>query len=113
MTSFDPDCVEHLIKDDLAQQRIWLGKFFLAAQAHVDSIEAYLSLGDLGGAANTAHKLKASARTCGAIALGDLCEQIETAGRAGDAMQCQALGAQLRPVLDAVKAIISTRYGIA
>jgi HPt (histidine-containing phosphotransfer) domain-containing protein len=31
-----------------------------------------------------AHKLKSSARSVGALALGELCEQIETAGKAGN-----------------------------
>ena len=36
----------------------------------------------MAGAA--AHKLKSSARAVGALALGELCERIERAGKAGD-----------------------------
>jgi len=41
--------------------------------------------------ADVAHTLKSAARTVGALALGELCQQIETAGRAGDAKAGLAL----------------------
>ena len=52
-------------------------------------------LWDAAGAA--AHKLKSSARAIGALALGDLCESMESAGAAGD----RGTFAELRPLFDA------------
>jgi len=42
-----------------------------------------------------AHKLKSAARSVGALVLGQLCQQIETAGQAGDSAACQALIARI------------------
>ena len=68
-----------------------LEKFLLDAQQQVISIESATLVGDDQKAAGVAHMLKSSARSVGALALGELCQQIETAGHAGDAPACTAL----------------------
>ena len=59
--------------------------------------------GDIAGAVAQAHKLKSSARTVGALALGDLCERIEAAGKAGDD---EALG-RLLPAFERESAMVA------
>jgi HPt (histidine-containing phosphotransfer) domain-containing protein len=39
--------------------------------------------------------MKSAARTVGALQLGDLCEQLEDAERAGDAALCRTLSEEL------------------
>ena len=46
--------------------------------------EAFVA-GNLGRVAVNAHRLKASSRAVGALALGDLCAELEVASRAGAA----------------------------
>jgi len=44
-----------------------------------------------------AHKLKSSARAVGAYELADLCEILETAGKAGEWDEIDLFSAQMRP----------------
>jgi CheY-like chemotaxis protein/HPt (histidine-containing phosphotransfer) domain-containing protein len=53
-----------------------------------------------------AHNLMSSARTIGAEALGELCERMDTAGRAGDSVALATLLPQLQRELAAVDAFI-------
>lgn len=55
------------------------------------SLLAALAGGDLREAGAAAHKLKSSSRSVGALALGELCERIEAAGRAGQLEAAVAL----------------------
>ena len=45
-------------------------------------LKAACSVGDMPAITGHAHRLKSSARTVGALALGALCEEMETAGKA-------------------------------
>ncbi|TAN53060.1 MAG: Hpt domain-containing protein [Methylococcaceae bacterium] len=53
-----------------------------------------------------AHRLKASARTVGALALGELCATMEAAGEAGDTAMLTALLPLFEQELDAVNAFL-------
>jgi CheY-like chemotaxis protein/HPt (histidine-containing phosphotransfer) domain-containing protein len=66
-----------------------------AAQMAVDLRSAFVS-GQIGVVAAEAHKLKSSARAVGALQLGELCEAMEHAGKANNAL---ALAAMM-PVFD-------------
>ena len=55
-----------------------------------------------------AHKLKSSSRAVGASALGDLCEQMEIAGKGGDAAALTLLLPQFEEELAAVDQYIAT-----
>lgn len=58
--------------------------FRASAAATVGQISAACSAGDAAGAAALAHRLKSSALTMGAVALGRWCAQIEEEGGAGN-----------------------------
>jgi two-component system sensor histidine kinase/response regulator len=60
-------------------------------------------------AAEIAHKLKSSARSVGALRLGDLCEQIESAGFSADVAACSCLTPQFEAELDAVNSFLRDR----
>jgi HPt (histidine-containing phosphotransfer) domain-containing protein len=72
-----------------------LGKFLLNAQEQVTAMAVATAADDATGAAGIAHTLKSAARSVGALALGELCQAIETAGSSGDAQACGTLAAQL------------------
>jgi PAS domain S-box-containing protein len=75
-----------------------LDKFLTTAAGNVDAIESATQSGDASRAIAAAHTFKSSARAVGALRLGALCEEIETAGQGGDAATCQALVATLAEV---------------
>lgn len=59
-------------------------------------------------ASQHAHKLKSSARTVGALALGELCAEIEAAGKAGRTGALMALLPLFEQELDAVNAFLDS-----
>jgi len=63
------------------------------------SLEAAAQDADTQCAVDAAHKLKSAARSVGALVLGALCQEIETAGQAGDSAACQALIAKVNDTL--------------
>jgi signal transduction histidine kinase/DNA-binding response OmpR family regulator len=62
-----------------------LRKYQDQSQSMATALAAGHAAADLNEVAAQAHKLKSSSRSVGALRLGDLCEQLEQAGRAGDA----------------------------
>jgi len=65
--------------------------------------------GEIQQAGLAAHTLKSSARAVGALRLGALCEQIEAAGQANDAIVCQTLVAKLDVTLGQARSRILAR----
>jgi len=61
-----------------------LSRFSVNAIDQISRIEAAALAGDAQGAAAVAHNLKSAARAVGALALGELCEEIETQGYQSD-----------------------------
>ncbi|MBA2659159.1 MAG: PAS domain S-box protein [Nitrosospira sp.] len=65
---------------------------FCASSAKIaEELRAACQAGQAAAAGAAAHKLKSSARSVGAVALGDLCAEMEQAGKAGDAQALIAL----------------------
>ena len=91
--TMDPDmCVlRELVGDDPDTLAKFLGYFHISATAISSDIITAISTGQVIAASNAAHKLSASARSVGAIGLGDLCMQIEDAGKAGDGAMLNTL----------------------
>jgi HPt (histidine-containing phosphotransfer) domain-containing protein len=88
-----------MVGDNPAMQRRLLEKFLVGAEDQVTQIAAATAINDTATAANVAHALKSAARTVGALRLGDLCEQLETAGHAGEATLCRTLAEDVSAVL--------------
>lgn len=78
----DVRILESLVGDDPAVIRELLGDFRTSATAIARELVAACANGKSARAGEQAHKLKSSARAVGALALGELCEAMETAGRA-------------------------------
>ena len=82
-----------------------LKKFLVNAQSQVATITAAAQSSEVKTVADVAHNLKSAARTVGALALGELCQQIETAARTDTGSS--ALVSGLPATLDATQAAIA------
>ena len=74
-----------MIGDDPATLREFLLDFRASAAAIAAALAEACAAGDAARAGTLAHKLKSSARSVGALALGEICAALEQAGKAGDA----------------------------
>jgi PAS domain S-box-containing protein len=69
---------------DDASVREFLADYLASARHHVEEMRSAAAIGDVRHAGAIAHKLKSSSRTVGALALGDLCAELENSGRIGN-----------------------------
>ncbi len=90
---WDAEALTRLVGDNPEMHRRLLDKFLVSAEQQVATI---LAPCDAALAAAEAHKLKSAARSVGAMQLGEICQRVESAGRAGDVQALQALAADLR-----------------
>ncbi len=89
----DVNVLKKLVGDDDAVIRDFLHDFRLSAVNISGELRTACAAGQIAVAASLAHKLKSSSRSVGALALGELCSEMEQAGKANNA---EAL-AQLLP----------------
>jgi CheY-like chemotaxis protein len=75
--------LEALVGNDPAVIFDLLQGFQDSAANAAAALKAACGVGDMATTVEQAHRLKSSARTIGALALGARCEEIETAGKAG------------------------------
>jgi two-component system sensor histidine kinase/response regulator len=87
----DVKVLEQLVGDDPAVIGEFLQDFRDSAAKIGIELRAAYEAGDTVAAGVAAHKLKSSARSVGALALGELCAEMERAGKAGDAQTLAAL----------------------
>ena len=89
-----------------------LDKFLINAEKQMAEITVAAATNDTATLAGVAHTLKSSARSVGALALGELCQSLETAARAGDAQACRALVAGLDATFTPAVAEINGHLGL-
>jgi HPt (histidine-containing phosphotransfer) domain-containing protein len=96
---WDDTVLPNMVGNNPAMHHRLLEKFLLSTKEQITRIVAAAAIEDTATAGKIAHALKSAARTVGALQLGDLCEALETAGKAGDVPSCiahtQALSACL------------------
>ena len=90
-----------------AMQRRLLEKFQIIAPGQVAHIATALANQNVKAAGALAHALKSSARTVGALQLGEICQALETASESGNAARCSALSQSLLQNMDLVMALIN------
>ncbi|QTQ38941.1 Putative two component system fusion protein (sensory histidine kinase and response regulator) [Aromatoleum petrolei] len=73
-----------LVGDDKETVCAILGDYLVVARQQAAELQAAFADGDIRTVGALAHRLKASSRAVGAAALGDLCAELENAGRAED-----------------------------
>ena len=95
MAIWDASTLGQLVGDNLGMHQRLLKKYLHNTPGQVCLIEAAAQAGQLQDAAKVAHTLKSASRMVGALALGELCQHIETAGLSGDSATCSALTASL------------------
>ena len=96
-----------MVGDDAALQKDLLDRFVRNTVKQIAALRQALAGAELQEAADLAHSLKSSTRMVGALVLGTLCEEIETAGLAADADLCATLAAALEPQFAAVQQAIA------
>jgi len=92
---WDPQALGRLVGNNTVLQKQLLTKFLNNIHNHRSALDTARTHGDLQGLTGVAHTLKSAARTVGAMALGELCQALESAGRAGDGPGCQQLAKDL------------------
>ena len=80
----DVNVLKALVGDDEAMIREFLHDFRISAARAAVELRAACAAGQAMAAGALAHKLKSSSRSVGALALGELCAEMEQAGKAGD-----------------------------
>jgi CheY-like chemotaxis protein/HPt (histidine-containing phosphotransfer) domain-containing protein len=109
----DVGVLEQLIGDD----RAVIDDFLLAFRASLLQLGGLLVAARLDGesaqVAAYAHQIKSSARSVGALALGQLCVRIEAAGNAGDHQALAGLMPDFEAQAGAVDAWLQARAGAA
>ena len=94
---WDAAALTRLIGPNPAMHSRLVEKFVLNAQERIAAIVQSQRAHDTHAVVIDAHTLKSAARTVGAMALGELCQALETAGREGNESTVQELVEQLEP----------------
>jgi signal transduction histidine kinase/HPt (histidine-containing phosphotransfer) domain-containing protein/ActR/RegA family two-component response regulator len=106
---FDAGMLRRMVGDNPQLHRRLREKFQINARAQLGHIRDAVAQGHATAAGSVAHALKSAARSVGAMQLGDLCQEIEIAGKANDLAACQALGERLDTALgDALAAMLKS-----
>ena len=102
----DVNVLKALVGDDGATIREFLHDFRLSAAKIAAELRAACAAGETATAGAHAHKLKSSARSVGALALGELCAAMEKAGKGGDTGALAALLPQFEQELAGVEGFL-------
>lgn len=103
----DVSMLKALVGNDPAVIREFLHDFRVGAVKTAAELKAACENGQAAQAGTLAHKLKSSSRAVGALALGDLCDELENFGRIGDAAAIVQSMARFDIVLAKVEAEIA------
>jgi PAS domain S-box-containing protein len=98
---WDATALTRLIGPHPVMQRQLLDKFLINAPQRIAAIIQAQTQGTIDTVAREAHTLKSAARTVGAMALGELCQDLESAAKAGSEAKCAGLVRQLAPAFSA------------
>ena len=87
----DINVLKKLVGDDEATIRDFLHDFRISADNIAAELHTACATGNTAAIAAAAHKLKSSARSVGALSLGELCAEMELAGKAKQTAELAAL----------------------
>ncbi len=91
------------VGDDPAVHARILQSFLRHTPSSLDAMDTAMSSGDSGGMRSASHKLKSSARSIGALKLGEVCESLEHAADDADWTAIERLFSAMRPLYWAVE----------
>ncbi|MBI1173731.1 MAG: PAS domain-containing protein [Sideroxydans sp.] len=100
--SLNLDVLKQLVGDDSAVIRQFLADFHSSATSMSAALHSAYAAGKVTEVGAIAHKLKSSARSIGALPLGELCAEMERAGKAADANALAQLLPEFEQELSAV-----------
>jgi len=103
--------LENLVGSDPAVISEFLGGFRISATRIARELKTACIDQQTGQAANQAHKLMSSARAVGALALGELCAEMEAAGKAGHIEALAVLLPRFERELQAVNEFLDSLQG--
>ena len=108
----DVSVLKALVGDDPAVVDEFLREFRLDARLIAEELRCACEAGRAKAGGAAAHKLKSSSRAVGALALGELCEMMDQAGRSGQVEALMALlplfQAEMTAVDDYLEALLSS-----
>ncbi|BCT68187.1 PAS domain S-box protein [Nitrosospira sp. NRS527] len=107
----DLNVLKELVGDDPTVTSEFLRDFRTSSEKIAADLRGACQGGQAKIAGATAHKLKSSARAVGALALGELCAEMEQAGKAGDTQALNALLPRFESELTAVNKYIDSLQG--
>jgi len=110
--SFDVEVLKQLVGNDAAVIHQFLASFSISADKMAAELRNAWEQGRVDKAGEIAHKLKSSARSVGALALGELCAEMEQAGKAADADGLALLLPKFEQELSAVKQYIESNINV-
>jgi PAS domain S-box-containing protein len=96
-----------LVGDDPATLREFLGEYQVSACALEVDIRTALGRGDLAQAGSLAHRLKSSSRSVGALTLGEICAELEQAGKSGNTTRAAEAGRRFAQEFALVNAAVN------
>ncbi|MBP9149707.1 MAG: response regulator, partial [Rhodoferax sp.] len=89
---WDNSALTAVVGDNPGMHQRLLAKFLVNAHRQLAQIQSAVATAQIDQITSVAHTLKSAARTVGAMALGELCQQIEASGRdASQQQHCLAL----------------------
>lgn len=91
MPPLDVNVLKELVGDDQAVIYEFLHDFGISLADTTAELKAACNSGQAAQAGTLAHKLKSLARSMGSLALGELCEMMEQAGKSGDTAELVVL----------------------
>jgi CheY-like chemotaxis protein/HPt (histidine-containing phosphotransfer) domain-containing protein len=108
--SMDVSVLEALVGNDPAVIDEFLRDFRASSVRIAADLRAASQAGEAATAGAAAHKLKSSARSVGALVLGDLCAEMEKAGKADDIEAVKALLPRFESELAVVNRYIDSSH---
>jgi PAS domain S-box-containing protein len=107
---FDPHMLARMVGDSPALHRRLMDKYRTSAREQADRLSEALANSDANAVTQIAHGLKSNARTVGAMQLGELCEILERAGKAGDLVTLVAQRDAFTDMFESTARSIETAY---
>ncbi len=108
--SVDVSVLKALVGDDEATIHDFLNDFRISADKIAAELRVVYAVDNTAAVVAAAHKLKSSARSVGALALGELCAEMEQAGKTGQTAELAALLLRFDAEMSAVNSYLDS-YG--
>jgi CheY-like chemotaxis protein/HPt (histidine-containing phosphotransfer) domain-containing protein len=103
----DVTVLKNLVGDDPGTVLEFLSEYLDSASGQRKELRAVIAANDVKRVDAIVHKLKSSSRSVGALALGDLCAEMESAGKAGEKVRVFQLMPQFEALFTQTEELIA------